>query len=330
MTTWTTFNGDDEAWDNVIERLGMRSPFATSGWARSKATSRWTVCRTMGVVDDRIVAAAQVFSLKLFNQITIGWIPGGVSSAEDQDFSGLTSWFVEATGSRAAYLRAAFHQPKRDEDEERLLSYGWSRCPTFIGAHETFIVRRLSGRLANPSRLTSNWKRNLERGVKRDQVATLWAVPNATEIGNLLREMAQFKKSKGPDAVSSVQMVEQLLSAMRERLIVVQVRDPIGTLQAVRGAFIVGDHAWDALAAAGVDARKTYSSYVCAWKLLEELDNRGVTALDLAGIDPKNNEGVFNFKKGLGGEQSIYLGEWDWGTSGLAQRLSRIAISRLG
>lgn len=330
MTTWTTFSGVDAAWDQIIDTLGGKSPFATSGWARTKESSRWNVIRAIAIKDDDIVAAAQVFSVKLFKRVTVGWIPGGVSSAEEQDFSCLTSWFVESTGSSLTYLRAAFHRPKRDDEEERLASYGWSRCSTFIGAHETFMVRRVSGRLANPIRLSSNWKRNLDRGIKRGQTASLWPVPNATEIGALLREMVEFKKFKVPIAMSSEGSAEQLLSSMSDRMIVVQVRDPQGTLQAVRGAFIVGDHAWDAIAAAGAHARKNYSSYVCAWKLLEELDNQGVTVLDLAGVDQSRNEGVFNFKKGIGGEQTTYLGEWDWATSGLAQQVLRRVISRLG
>lgn len=330
MKAWTSFDGDDAQWDQLVESLGGRSPFATAGWAMSKSTGRWDVTRAVATVDGKVVAAAQVFWSTLLNQVTIGWIPGGVSYTHDPLTSELASWFAGVSRSRATYIRAAFHRADHDADEQRLRSSGWSPCPRFIGAHETFVVEAEATRLANPARLTSNWRRNLERGIKRGQIATVWSVPDATEIGELMKEMAEYKQSKGPGAVSTAEALEHLVSGMGERLVVVQVRDPQGSLQAVRGAFIVGDHAWDALAAAGVDARKSYSSYVCAWRLLEELDEHGVKTFDLAGVDPLENEGVFNFKKGMGGRRTTYLGEWDWATSRLVRRIARIVISRMG
>lgn len=330
MTTWTTFEGDDTAWDDLIDRLGGMSPFATSGWARTKSSGRWNTARAVAAVDGDVIAAAQVFWLTIFRVISIGWIPGGIASNEPMSVVGLTTWFAKCVKVRFSYLRSAFHRPALSVDEAMLTMSGWSKSPSFIGARETFIIRRLSDGLADSSRLTSNWKRNLERGFKRNGVASLWSAPDSSEIGELMREMVDFKKSMGPQAVASVESLKDLFTAMHDRLVVVHVRNLDGKIQAVRGALVVGSYAWDAIAAAGVDARKNYSSYVCAWKLIEELDTRGVNTFDLAGIDEVHNEGVFNFKKGLGGERTIYLGEWDWASTPIVRHLARIVISRLG
>ena len=330
MTTWTTFEGDDNAWDDLIDRLGGTSPFATSGWARTKTSGRWATARAVAVMNGDVVAAAQVFWFTILRVLSIGWISGGIASKKPMSVAGLTMWFSTFAKVRFSYLRAAFHQPVLPVDEASLTTSGWSKSPSFIGARETFIIRRVNDGLADSSRLTSNWKRNLERGIKRNGDASLWATPDSGEIGELMREMVDFKKSKGPQVVASVESLKDLFTAMNDRLVVVQVRNLDGKIQAVRGALVVGSFAWDAIAAAGVDARKSYSSYVCAWKLIEELDTRGVNTFDLAGIDEVHNEGVFNFKKGLGGERTIYLGEWDWASTPIVQRLARIVISRLG
>lgn len=330
MTTWMTFEGDDSAWDRLIDQLGGTSPFATSGWARTKISGRWTTARAVGVIGGDVVAAAQVFWLTILRVITIGWIPGGIVSKKPLNVVGLSAWFAKCMKTRIFYLRSAFHRPQLVSDEESLIEGGWSKSPKFIGASETFILRRTANGLADSSRLTSNWKRNLQRGLQRNGDASLWLAPDAREIAELLREMVDFKKANGPQAVTTEESLKLVFTEMQNQIVVVQVRNPEGKIQAVRGAFVIGDSAWDALAAAGVDARKSYSSYVCAWKLIEELDARGINTFDLAGIDELRNEGVFNFKKGFGGERTVYLGEWDWASTPLARHIARIVISRLG
>jgi hypothetical protein len=330
MTTWMTFEGDDSAWDRLINQLGGTSPFATSGWARTKTSGRWNTDRAVSVVEGDVVAAAQVFWLSILGVITIGWIPGGIASNGLLSVTGLNAWFAKCAKTRLVYLRSAFHRPQLVNDEGSLTESGWSKSPKFIGASETFIITRKANGLADSSQLSSNWKRNLQRGLQRNSGASLWLAPDATEIAALMREMVDFKKANGPQAVTTEGSLKLVFTEMQNQIVVVQVRGPEGKLQAVRGAFVTGDSAWDALAAAGVDARKNYSSYVCAWKLIEELDARGISAFDLAGIDELLNEGVFNFKKGLGGERTVYLGEWDWASTSLARHIARIVISRLG
>lgn len=330
MTTWSTFDGSDAEWDLLIHQLGGNSPFATSGWARTKAAGRWTTTRVVGMIDGEVTAVAQIFWFTILRAITIGWIPGGIACRGSLTVAGLASWFADFSRGPFSYLRSAFHYPSQPADEHELTSNDWSNSPSYIGARETFVIKRLSGKLANSSRLSSNWKRNLERGLKRNDRVSVWLMPNVSEVNSLMREMVEFKKSKGPEAVATDESLSVLFDQMHDQIVIVQVRNSQEKIQAVRGAFVVGNFAWDALAAAGVDARKNYASYVCAWRLIEELDRRGVIEFDLAGIDELRNEGVFNFKKGLGGERITYLGEWDWANSPLVQRLARIAISRLG
>lgn len=330
MTVWTIFKDGDAEWDDLVAQLGGTSPFATAGWAQTKVLGRWTTARAVLADDGEIVAAAQVFWMTIFRAFSIGWIPGGIATKGAPDVAGFSTWFGGLAKTRFTYVRSAFHRAHCVADEELLIARGWSVSPSFVGARETFIVGKLTDRLADPSRLTPNWKRNLERGLKRNHDVSVCLTPDVSEINGLMREMVEFKKAKGPQDAMTEESLRRICAAMHNRLIVVQVRDSQGRIQAVRGAFLVKDHAWDAIAAAGIDARKNYASYVCAWKLMEELDDRGVTSYDLAGIDEVRNEGVFNFKKGMGGARTTYLGEWDWASSPIALHLARVIISRLG
>ena len=74
--------------------------------------------------------------------------------------------------------------------------------------------------------------------------------------------------------------------------------------------------------------RKAYSSYEVFWKLCQELHNRGVARLDLSGIDPVNNVGVYNFKKGTGAAAVTYLGEWECSRPTIIRNVASTVISR--
>jgi lipid II:glycine glycyltransferase (peptidoglycan interpeptide bridge formation enzyme) len=71
------------------------------------------------------------------------------------------------------------------------------------------------------------------------------------------------------------------------------------------------------LAATTEIGRRLYASYALVWQLLQHCQKLGVIEYDFMGIDPKNNSGVYNFKKGTGAEFIEYLGEWDWATSNI-------------
>ena len=49
--------------------------------------------------------------------------------------------------------------------------------------------------------------------------------------------------------------------------------------------------------------------------LMKQCAERGVRWYDMGGVDPVNNRGVYDFKKGTGARALEYLGEWEWSTS---------------
>ena len=69
--------------------------------------------------------------------------------------------------------------------------------------------------------------------------------------------------------------------------------------------------AFDLLAAANPSARKVYASHELLWQLFNDCFEKGILRYDLGGVDPQQNKGVFDFKKGTGAELFTYLGEWE-------------------
>lgn len=328
--SWNTFGGTDAEWDDLVTSLNATSPFSRSGWSRYKEGGRWSTIRCVFSTDRGTTSAAQILSFSFLNVITVAWIPGGICGALEIDAERLIRFVSNTTGSKAVYCRVSFHQATDNESPSTLTTLKWKKAASFLGAEETFVVSKTGGSLADKSNLTSNWARNLNRGLKHNFLTSIWDHPDPSEIHDLFTEMVAYKKSHGPAEIPSLESLRKLLGSMNNELIFVQTRDNSGKLIAIRAAFIVGRFAWDALAAANEEARKCYASYVCAWNLLEELNERGVKHYDLAGIDPLENEGVFNFKKGFGGKRVNYLGEWEAARPSIARHLAGALISRMG
>jgi lipid II:glycine glycyltransferase (peptidoglycan interpeptide bridge formation enzyme) len=327
--TWSTFDGTEEEWDSLVRSLGATSPFSVSGWARYKSYGRWTALQAILTDGESTFSAIQVVWFKIFGIVTIAWAPGGPSGTLSFNAKEFLRFVKDTSQSPIAYLRISSHAPADQMVRNSLVSNGWRVPTSFIGARETFVISRTNGKLADPGRLSSNWSRNLQRGLKRNYPCEIWESPDFNELHLLHQQMTEYKKAAGPSKIPTPESLHQMITSMKTELLVVSARDNSGNLIAVRAAFIVGDSAWDAVAASNEVARKSYTSYVCAWKLLEELDDRGINQFDLAGVDFEENTGVFNFKKGLGGERSTYLGEWDVATPRILQLIARIFISRM-
>jgi len=327
--TWSIFSGTDDEWDDVLQGLNSTSPFALSRWASARQRSRWRIARITRAEGGAVVSALQVLWFRKARLFTVAWVPGGVAGRIDFSSSELLRAISSISSSPASYIRIAHHTESDPASTAVLSSHGWVKAKKSIGAEETILLQRTSDLLANKAALSSNWARNLERGRKRSGVTEVWANPNPLEVHDLMSQMSEFKREKGPASIPTAQSLDQLFAAFKDQLVVVHTRNEANELVAVRGAFVIGSSAWDAIAAANAEARKSYASYNCAWKLLEILDSMGVERFDLAGVDPINNEGVYNFKKGLGGRQIKYLGEWDATYPHWIRPLVGTALSRL-
>jgi lipid II:glycine glycyltransferase (peptidoglycan interpeptide bridge formation enzyme) len=162
-------------------------------------------------------------------------------------------------------------------------------------------------------------KRSAKYGLRIEQ----WSNPDAKSIAAVYREM---EKIKGNVERVPERDLEPLIRCLGERLLVFRALDANGQTLALRAAAIMGERAWDMLAAAGAAARKTYATYATFWSLAEECRRRGARTFDMGGIDPEANKGVYDFKKGTGAQPVHYLGEWDYAIPGVIRHLANWSL----
>ena len=320
--TWQRFTGSADNWDALVERLGATTPFQLSAWAAFRESFGWQPTR---LISQDGKSAAQLL-VKRVGPVQVAWGAGAplgvVTPSLLRDLVDETKHLLNA---RVLYLRLADHVTRESNRVATFHSAGWSASTTAAGGVET-LVRQLDVTQAPVSgAYTSNWSRNLRRGLKRDLTADQWHEPDAHVIATLHQDVEGLKQPfhaqwRGEDAA-----IKRLLACFGERLVLVRAHDANGAVLAIRAAVIVGRHGYDFLAATSREGRKTYASNVALDELLGLLASRGVTSYDFGGVDRINNKGVFDFKHGAGGIELAYGGEFET----VVPRIAKSIVSKL-
>jgi lipid II:glycine glycyltransferase (peptidoglycan interpeptide bridge formation enzyme) len=106
------------------------------------------------------------------------------------------------------------------------------------------------------------------------------------------------------------EMVEKLGDQIIFIIVSAQGRDGCGG-----AVWTFGDRSCFALSSANDFGLKLHLPNAFFWRAISHAKEKGSRQLDLAGIDPKDNWGVFNFKRGLKAKPVESLGEWEWSAS---------------
>ena len=326
MTRLAPFAGSDDAWDALVDRLGATTPYPYSAWARFKAVEGWGVLRL--AADDR--GAVQLLVKRAAAGVVVAWAPG--SPLGDPTLC-TAHEAIEAVRSAQRgvvhYVRLGATFAATDATHDVMHAAGWRSVVHPLSSGKSLIHRLDGDEEARLARCSSNWSRNLRRGRSRDNVTSVWSAPDAVEIAAVHDELQHYKGGHVVDWRAQSERIDALVREFGSRLVVVQCRDSDGVLHAVRGAVVCAGGAYDIIAATSIEGRRRYSSHVTLWELLTELARRGVTNVDMGGVDPVNNKGVYDFKHGIGTHDVDYLGEWDTASPAILRGIfGRIVASR--
>ena len=320
--SWRRFAGTDDAWDSMVTRFGLATPFQFSAWANFRSTFGW---RTLRLVTDDANCATQLL-VKSIGPMRIVWGAGAPLGTTS------TSLLVELretarreVGGSVSYLRVADHRQLNEACVAEFRDAGFVRPARLLSTGQT-LVRTLSSDHAELTEAyTSNWSRNLRRGHQREVVAEEWTSPDAVQLARLHQEVENLKHSFDADWRRDEGAMGRLLECFGERLVVVRAISAQGALLAARAAVVCGATGFDFLAATAPEGRRCYASNVALDALLTLLVARGITRYDFGGVDQTNNKGVFDFKHGAGGMPYSYVGEFEF----VSPRIARSAVSKL-
>ena len=323
---WTVWDGTSSEWNKTIGHFDDVNVYQTSEWADHKSTSGWSVVRLVCLADGvRVVTAAQcLYRIGPISTVVV-WVPGGPIG----DLNTVTSIFVDLLKShlntKLIYVRIAVMRSSDHVTSRQLASYKWNKSTTTIGTKSSLVHLLDAEESIRLTRCSTNWRRNLKRSTKIQSSPYVWRKPDSTSLSSAYQEMNDYKQIEGVSLNRSAQDLQSAIDVFGDKLILVRSDDADGNALAIRGAICFGDTAWDYIAITTPAGRKTYASYAVFWTLAESCFQSGMHRFDLGGIDPINNRGVYDFKKGTGSFQVDYEGEWD----SASPRWFRAVASRL-
>lgn len=156
------------------------------------------------------------------------------------------------------------------------------------------------------------WRNHLNKAEK----CGLTVVEGTTDklYGIFLTLVAQVVKRKnftpGVDYRQFGRINEELPEPLKMRVVVCESQ---GKPIAVAVCSAIGDTAIYILGATGDEGKGLNGAYLLQWRLIQWLKDHGIRWYDLGGIDPQNNPGVYEFKRGLAGKSGCeeeMLGEY--------------------
>ena len=307
---WTDWRGNDSQWDELIAGLGQQNVYQTARWAKHKTASGWSVSRI--VINRSQPQAAIQF---LFRRFPLGfvmaWAPGGFSGDISLINTDLKSTLKRLLQARFLYIRFGMMREELDNETSWITRAGFKQSAHAIGARQSMLLPLSEKEDELISRASSNWKRNYKRSLRLQTIPYVWHSPDSTELALAYEQMDAYKNIKGVKLEISPQTFDSVQLNFGSDLVLIRLDDENGELLSVRGALIQAQTAWDFIAVTSPEGRKNYASHRVLISLAQECARRGCTVLEMGGIDPEKNKGVFDFKNGTGARAITYIGEWE-------------------
>jgi lipid II:glycine glycyltransferase (peptidoglycan interpeptide bridge formation enzyme) len=290
---WSFWTGTNAEWNIKVASLGGRNVYQSAQWAVHKSNAGWQTFRFIYTSNELTTTIAQCLVRSGPFRSFVVWIPGGPLG----DLGTIGKSFVQAIkqhlGASVIYLRK------------------WKKAKNVIGAALSMIYLLNTDQQTRVEKCSPNWKRNLKRSAKNVRAPYVWENPNPQEISSAYELMDEYKKIVGLSLQRSVSDLQSVISVFGSQLLLIRLDDLNGDPLAIRGALIFENLAWDFIALTTPAGRKTYASYAVFWHLAQKCFEAGVQQIDLSGIDPEKNKGVYDFKNGTGATPIEYQGEWE-------------------
>lgn len=167
------------------------------------------------------------------------------------------------------------------------------------------------------------WRKTYNSSIKNAFSIQIISKPDINLIYKLSRDLEKEKKlGKG----HSHEEVKNIFANLEKQIIYLEAYDTKGQILGFRAALFFGSRAWDFFAVSTKLGRLYKSGYPLMLDTFREVQKKGVKNYYFMGDDPKNMKGVFNFKKGLNGKITKYVGEIEWSNFFILKYMFNIII----
>jgi lipid II:glycine glycyltransferase (peptidoglycan interpeptide bridge formation enzyme) len=290
------FLGTKQEWNLSLTSQENFSFYQCFEWGEVKQEEGWKVYRFyLNSCKIQLLIKPIKFSM------AIAWIPGGVTGQIDQsdfDFIKKNLPYVIIYWRFSSNISTKLKLPPE-----------FSASNFKISAQQSIVISLSSSEEQLRANLSKNWRHNLSRCEKKSLQILLWENPNPQELIEYYR---QFEEQKNLSGQWRFQTLVALIQQFGNQIKIHRAFDSHHLFLGLRGSVQIGERAWDLFAITSNAGRTTYAAYGLLWHQLLLLKKNQAKIFDFGGVDLKTNSGVFNFKKGTGGQIINYSGEFDY------------------
>lgn len=319
-------------WDGWLPAFEDRHVRQTMAWGRLKSIS-WTPVHAALFNGPTPLAAGLILERRLpLGAGAILWVNGGPLYRKlrprGQDLAALQG-FLEGLKDRTrslgrAVVRLNFDVAMDLEAQLTLREAGFFRPLSPLGTGLTYRVD-LTKPLEEIRRgFEKSWRNQLRRAEESEATVEFGRSRELLGRYQPLHDALCARKGLSGQRVSHSEL-ERMTDILGESILF-SVVSASGADGAGGAIWIHGDRAWFALSAADDQGLRLNLPNLLYWRAIGRLKEMGVSVFDVTGIDPAENPGVYDFKKGLGVPPVETLGEWQWATTPWLSRVFDAAV----
>lgn len=305
MSSWRFFSGNNLNWNNLISNFDNSTYLHGNEWSEHIENQGWKAYRWEYHNSGQIKALLQGFLKRYPLEVGVLWFPdwiiGDYAACKD-----LVKIIQKSLQLRIIYIRVRSHKEINDFDKVIFINNCFIRPKKSINSGQTMQLDLSLSEESLSKGLSRNWRRNLQRSTRTE--FEISEIKNPKVVIKLYNELAKIKKI---DNLLSANEIDSIFDSFSNKLVVIGAHTLDGKVHAIRGAIVINGKATDIFAASNIYARNHFLSYATCWNLLLKCKKLKCTDYNLNGVDPLNNIGVYNFKKGTGAKLKIELGEFE-------------------
>jgi len=303
-----------DEWNDIVVGFRDQNFYQSWEWGEARRAMGWKVRRFIFERGGRIIAAAQALLREIplipwsLLRVRGGPLVLGPYGEKIEALSGILAGVSE--DFKGAVIRISPHHISGNGLEPILTACGFAR-PSSQLPQQTFWVDLKSDLDVLRGRLNPGWRRNLSKAERKGlAVRSMVSTDDLRCFFDLHAEMAD---RKGFRSYLTWKLLEELwrVSSASSGVLGFLALDGEGVV-AGRVLGFLGQQALDLFAATSLRGREVFASYLLLWEVMKAVKARGCCRLDLGGIDPAGNRGVFEFKQGVRGDLVELVGHWNF------------------
>jgi len=308
---WLIFNQSNKQWFEIIKKYPEATFLSDNEWAKHLKSFGWKSLRIIKVNKNKNSKTLLQGFVKFFPFSTaFVWIPGGIIG-NLSSLKGLQEEIRKILKVRFCIIRVRFPQKYNISYEIELLKNNWARPIVSLSSNFKVFLNLNSFDLLRRN-FSRSWNRSLKKSYKSN--LKIIEINSTNTVAEIYKEMKNNKGLKQKDIYSEKQC-KSIMDTFGKNLLVFGAKDKFNKICAIRGVIIRGNKLNDIFAATNKFGRLSCASHLILYKIFEKAIDLGCLEYDLSYVDPAKSLGVYNFKKGTGGEIIKTLGEFEWSNS---------------